>query len=169
MAPDPKSAMPGAILLMLFALGWMAIVLPWEGIALSAFLTAFFSGEPAKGSSILAVVFPLFGLPFVAVGIYLLRQPFSILKRVRTSVYAITSERVLLASAAETVTIQPERILSWRRSSGWFTGESLILSLGFTRDSDGGKVEDTQRLDGIRNAAAAEEAMRKLAAKRSNA
>ena len=75
------------VFLIPFSLFWGGFACFWEFMALTA---------TAKAGPV-AVVFPLFGLPFVAVGLYLIFGRFIVDARVRErTFYGVTNERIII-------------------------------------------------------------------------
>ena len=73
-----------------FSILWCGFAIFWEVMALTA---------TAKGGGPIALVFPLFGLPFVIVGVYFVFGRFLVDARVRErTFYGITSERIVIMS-----------------------------------------------------------------------
>ena len=78
------------ILLIPFSLLWGGFAIFWEYMALTAV-----SKVPGPAG----IVFPLFGLPFVVVGLYLIFGRFFVDARVRAGTfYGVTNERILISS-----------------------------------------------------------------------
>ena len=61
-APEQGARVRGSVITRIFGLFWLAFSLVWEAFA----LTAASAGGPA-----LTMIFPIFGLPFVAIGVWL--------------------------------------------------------------------------------------------------
>jgi hypothetical protein len=77
-------------LLIPFSILWCGFAIFWEAMALTA---------SAKGGGPVAIVFPLFGLPFVLIGLYLVFGRFIVDSRIRArTAYGITSERIVIVS-----------------------------------------------------------------------
>lgn len=94
----PKAGLvlrPADAFLIPFSLLWGGFAIFWEVAALSAAIRM----EPKEGLAFMPVVFPLFGLPFVLVGLYLILGRFFVdaWRRDRT-VYGVTNERVIIVS-----------------------------------------------------------------------
>jgi hypothetical protein len=69
---------------------WCGFAIFWEVMALTA---------TAKGGGPVALVFPLFGVPFVLMGLYLVFGRFIVDARMREcTFYGITSERIIIVS-----------------------------------------------------------------------
>jgi hypothetical protein len=75
-------------LLIPFSLLWGGFAIFWECMALTA---------TTKAPGPVAVVFPLFGLPFVGVGLYLIFGRFFVDAKVRAGTfYGVTNERIII-------------------------------------------------------------------------
>jgi len=86
-----------AFALYLFAIPWTAFALFWEVMALSPWLAMQSAENPDNAQQILSIVFPLFGLPFIAIGFWMLAKPFVLLRKAGRIVYAITDRRAIIA------------------------------------------------------------------------
>lgn len=84
---------------------WLFFI-PWT--AFSLFWTAGASGFhwPDWGNLGAYSLFPLFGLPFIAIGIWGLALPFTMRRKANSTVYAITNQRLLIASFGKTTNLQ---------------------------------------------------------------
>jgi hypothetical protein len=81
---------PQDIFLIPFSLVWGGFAIFWEVSALSFI---------PKGAGPIGVIFPLFGLPFVLAGLYLIFGRFFVDARVRArTYYGVTSERIIILS-----------------------------------------------------------------------
>jgi hypothetical protein len=91
----------GGLCLVAFAVPWTAFALFWEIMALKIA----FGGN--MGDNPMRFIFPIFGLPFVAIGFGMLSAPHWLRRRAAHSVYAVTDRRALLLVA------------------GWFSGHTV--------------------------------------------
>lgn len=84
------------IFLVPFSLMWGGFAIFWEVMAVS--LT--FGGEQQnEGLPLFAIIFPLFGLPFVIVGLYLIFGRFWVdAKKRKNTLYGITDQRIIILS-----------------------------------------------------------------------
>ena len=83
------------ILLIPFSLLWGGFAIFWESMALSML----FKPGVRDAFPPVAVVFPLFGLPFVAMGLYLIFGRFLVDRKQREkTTYGVTNERVIILS-----------------------------------------------------------------------
>lgn len=86
-SPAPGAKFKGSAALRVFGIFWLAFSLFWEAGALTAVGAAGAAG----------LFFPLFGLPFVGIGVYMvLVAPQSRNRRLRKSIYGVTDRRVLI-------------------------------------------------------------------------
>jgi hypothetical protein len=87
----------GDLFLVPFFLFWTGFACFWEAMAITGFLS-----DPASP----AICMPLFGLPFVAIGLFMLGGRFAgdVLVR-RSTHYALTDRRVMIASGRRTRTV----------------------------------------------------------------
>ncbi len=82
----------------LFAIPWTAFALFWTGMAFA--LTVANEGPDGLG-----LFFPLFGLPFVVIGIAMLVSPFWSARRKRNVAYAITDRRAIILQAGRSLRV----------------------------------------------------------------
>lgn len=68
--------------------------IPWTGFAIFWVVMAFAMSGAAAGP--VGIVFPLFGLPFVAVGLFMMSAPWWARRRLARAVYAVTDRRALV-------------------------------------------------------------------------
>ncbi|MFA6280273.1 MAG: hypothetical protein WC612_05735 [Bdellovibrionales bacterium] len=84
------------LIIYLFAIPWTAFSLFWEAMAISLWFTKAGDKMPEGMGRAVMIVFPLFGLPFIAVGFFMLARPFIEGRRARKTIYAITDRRALV-------------------------------------------------------------------------
>lgn len=118
----------------LFAVPWTAFSLFWTIMATG--------GAAASWDSIgpLSIAFPLFGLPFIVIGLGMLSVPFVPLFLRRRVAFAVTDRRLLrfvLAGRLRTQSIPGDRIGSFDRSERPDGSGSLSIVVGSHIDSDG--------------------------------
>ncbi|MBV1687987.1 hypothetical protein KRR38_09945 [Novosphingobium sp. G106] len=87
----------------LFALPWTAFALMWEAFAFLPWVTALKTPDWLQWS--FGIVFPLFGLPFIAVGLWMLWAPIHALRRAGKTAYALTERRLLRVVEAREITV----------------------------------------------------------------
>ena len=114
-----------ALAIYLFAIPWTAFSLFWEAMALSPWLAMSGNPEANKTAQIVGVVFPLFGLPFIAIGFWMLSRPFALARKARQTSYVITNKRALVV-----------------------TGGSMHETQSYPYDVMSGELNRTERRDG---------------------
>lgn len=87
--PELRAVRKAAMPLLLFFIPWTAFALFWT-IAATGFQL------PDLSRSIFYLLFPLFGLPFIGVGIWGLSMPWRMAKMAQFTVYAITTQRIII-------------------------------------------------------------------------
>ncbi|WP_324075185.1 MAG: hypothetical protein RSE14_00555 [Erythrobacter sp.] len=146
-----------------FAIPWTAFSLAWTGIAVAAVASA---GPGENELGLVAWAFPLFGLPFVAVGAWMLGQPFKPLRERGRVLYVITDERVLklsLARALDVTAVPAARIgMAERREQRDGTG-ILQLAVKVGIDSDGDRQTEHFVIGAVEDVMGAQEALNRIA------
>ncbi|MBK7207082.1 MAG: hypothetical protein IPH91_02210 [Elusimicrobia bacterium] len=94
---NPRMALMGGLALWLFAIPWTAFALFWMAGA-AGFKTPNFKSP--------AALFPLFGLPFVLIGLAMLASPIFLYRKAKRTFYIITDRRALIFEDGPTVKIQ---------------------------------------------------------------
>ena len=151
--PGPGAAR-AAFLVWLFAVPWTAFALFWIGTALAGSLAAV--GENGGGWSWATLAFPLFGVPFVAVGAWMLALPFRAARIARATDYVLTPDRLVsFQTGDETVvrSVDLDRtgpMTVKRRADGSGT---LVVETGSHLDCDGDRATDTFRIEGVADVA----------------
>lgn len=153
---DPKQ-----FLSYVFAVPWTAFSLAWTGIAAAAVTSG-----GAKDIGLVAWAFPLFGLPFVAVGAWMLWRPFVPLWERGRVLYVVTARRVLKLAIGRNLTIDTvpaDRVGPVQRrersdGSGW-----LRLAVRIGRDSDGDRETEYFEIGPVAGVAEAGAAIDRLA------
>lgn len=153
---DPKQ-----FLSYVFAIPWTAFSLAWTGIAAAAVASG-----GAEDVGFVAWAFPLFGVPFVAVGAWMLSRPFVPLWERGRVLYVVTPRRLLKLAIGSDLTIDAvpaDRVGPVQRrerpdGSGW-----LRLAIRIGRDSDGDKQIDYFDIGPVAGVAEAGAAIERLA------
>ena len=147
----------------LFSIPWTVFSIAWTAVPASVLLFAE-GPDPMKGWGRAAmVVFFLFGLPFVAVGLVGLATPFLAARRARHTVFALTDTRLAVIFNGRTLVVRSIPLSTIfavecrHRRNG--RGD-LHLDLGSRRDSDGDLVRGEEVLAGLDDVGAAERQFR---------
>lgn len=129
--PDPGKYMKSGFALWLFFVPWTAFALFWIAGASGFKLPKFDSGES---------LFPLFGLPFLLIGLAGLSAPFWMRRQARSIIYAVTNKRALSIEGAKSFTVKsywPADLSGTARKENPDGSGDLILHTEHYRDSDG--------------------------------
>jgi hypothetical protein len=118
-----------SLFIVLFGIPWTAFAIFWMAIAggISGHVP-----EQAPDFFSLFRFFPLFGIPFVLIGLAMLSAPYWALRKARRTVYAITDRRVLLIEggllgSVRVRSIEPERLNDVTRTQYADGSGNLIL------------------------------------------
>jgi len=164
--PQPGRSMRAAIPIVLFGLPWTAFAIFWMAGASGLLLGGFGNGPPAA----FRILFPLFGLPFVLIGLGMLSAPFWLRRRAKRTCYALTDRRAILWQAGwfggiEVRSYGPEELTQIHRTQYADGSGSLVFEelVSFSRNSRGHVSRSTTRrgfmyIDNVR---AVEELLRK--------
>jgi hypothetical protein len=129
--PGPGGLAKNTWPMALFAIPWTAFALTWVALALA--------GARALGH-VLAYAFPLFGVPHLAIGFWMLSGPLRARARARRTVYAVTDRRALILDAGRTTIVESHDRAALgaitRRDRRDGTGD-VLLSRTTWVDSDG--------------------------------
>ena len=131
--PDPERYMKSGFKLWFFFIPWTAFALFWMAGASGFRLPRFDDGFS---------FFPLFGLPFLLIGIGGLSSPLWLRRRAHSIVYAITDQRALTIEGAKSITVKSfpaAELGSVERVQHPDGSGDLILHCEQYRDSDGDK------------------------------
>jgi len=113
-------------------------------------------------------IFPLFGLPFVAIGLAMFASPLFVARRARKTVYAITNQRAMIVTCGrwhKVSSFAPERLQTFDRttrsdgSGDLIFGQDLALQGNHLRFQSYGFI-------GVREVRHVESLLRELANKR---
>ncbi len=160
--PDPRRVLRVTSPVLLFFVPWTMFALGWEVVALLMVRSVFTANESHTPWPI-AVAFAVFGLPFVGIGIVMMRKPFVAARQARHMLHAVTAKRVITlcldGAKRDIKSIALSAISQIEKKDHGSTG-SLKLHVGTRRDSDGDTVAVTEDWVGISNATGAEQAIR---------
>lgn len=149
--PNAIKALILASPILLFAIPWTVFAVGWEYIAVSMLLA---EGKPSTDgmSKVVGLVFPIFGLPFVIVGLIMMASPVWGWWKARRTLYVLTDQRmttVLAGKKLDITSIDVTQIASVHRIEKRDGSGTLHLYLGEYRDSEGDRVEKKVSLPGV--------------------
>lgn len=134
----------------LFAIPWTAFSLFWERMALIPLLASLGGDDISRIPAGFSIVFPLFGLPFVVIGLGMMAAPFLTIAKTRRTVHAVTDRRLLSIVDGRKLEVKSaflDRIGPVERSSGRDGWGTLKVQTMSRTDSDGDRR--TERLEWI--------------------
>jgi len=128
--PLANRAGRGSLPLVLFGIPWTAFSIFWVVMALSI------GSHVSSGSSpfsFLPFLFPLFGVPFVLIGVWMLSSPYWMRRKAQKIVYALTDRRALILSptwrgGVSVLSIAPEQLGARERVQNPDGSGSLIFT-----------------------------------------
>jgi hypothetical protein len=149
--PDRWKAFWSALPIWIFAVPWTVFALAWTNFALTGFFSAI-DQAPDGSMKLMSIVFPLFGLPFVLIGLGMMGAPFWAWWKARRTVFVLSDQRVATALAGRTfnvTSVDLAWIASVHRQEKRTGSGTLNLGMGFYRNFDGDKVEKTVVMTGV--------------------
>jgi hypothetical protein len=101
--PDAGRACRGALPIFIFAIPWTAFAVFW---VVMASWSIWHGSKPAGPAAGPIFIFPLFGLPFILVGLGLLSSPYFAYQKAKNTHYGVTNRRILVVTSGKTKTVQ---------------------------------------------------------------
>ncbi|MEJ5277038.1 MAG: hypothetical protein WHU94_14100 [Thermogemmata sp.] len=96
--PKPSRFMWSSIPIFLFGIPWTAFAVFWMAMA-SRMLFDEAGGNRPEGVDVFFTCFPLFGVPFVLIGLGMLSSPFWMYRSAQHTCYALTNQRAIIWAA----------------------------------------------------------------------
>lgn len=162
--PIPGRTTKGSWGIILFGIPWTAFAVFWTYMASGPLRNTHHNPGP------IGYLFPLFGVPFILIGLAMLSSPFWLRRMAARTVYVLTDRRAILFTGglrrgSMTVrSFQPDQLRQLQRNQNSDGTGDLI----FTQDIDTGKNGNQYPRDvgfiGIRDVKQVEELVRNLAA-----
>ena len=158
--PVARYFTPAALGAFLFGIPWTAFAIFWTAGA------AWGTTRSAAGG--LFHVFPLFGVPFILIGLVMLSAPIWAYRKALKTVYVITDRRAITFDGGWTTTIRsygPEQLNEvYRKERKDGTGDIIIARRAW-RDSDGDRRSEELGFLRIRDPKTVEAMLKGLAAR----
>jgi len=158
--PVARYFTPAAVGAFLFGIPWTAFAIFWTAGA------AWGTTRPGAGG--LFHVFPLFGVPFILIGLVMLSAPIWAYRKALKTVYVITDRRAITFDGGWTTTIRsygPEQLNEvYRKERKDGTGDIIIARRAW-RDSDGDRRSEELGFLRIRDPKTVEAMLKGLAAR----
>ncbi|GAA4035678.1 hypothetical protein [Parerythrobacter jejuensis] len=146
--PIPR-VQPASFGIFLFAIPWTAFSLFWTAMAGWGAATAM-EGEWGW----IGLAFPLFGVPFIAVGLGMLSTPFLPLFTASKTQFAVTNQRLIkltLGRSLSSETVPANRIGHIKRSERSDGSGSLTIAIRVGVDGDGDRSTEVFHLGEVAN------------------
>jgi hypothetical protein len=148
--PSATRSLLVALPIWLFAIPWTAFSLGWEWVALSGWL----SGKPSPSTthSVMGIIFPLFGVPFVLVGLGMMATPFLAWRWAWRTVHVIGEKRLVTLTVGRRLKVKSYpvgNVVRTERTEKRDGSGTLKVVTGVSRDSDGDRVETTEVFYGV--------------------
>lgn len=146
--PDPAK-MRMVFVIWLFAIPWTVFSLGWTGIALSVALQSLTTDQ---GIGWWSWIFPLWGTPFIAVGLWMMRWPLMILADAKNTIHALTNQRLITVTKRKGRQIRSASIAKLgpvkytEKRQGW---GDLSAETGSHIDSDGDRITERFEIVGV--------------------
>ncbi|MBX9664566.1 hypothetical protein [Novosphingobium sp.] len=147
--PDP-SRLRAVFAIWFFAVPWTAFALFWEAMALLPWMAS--SHTPLGIQWSFGIIFPLFGLPFIGIGLGMLWMPFKARRKAAQTIYGLTDRRMLRVTAgtkresASVLISQMGPIDVTADADGY---GNLRIQTGTRIDSDGDKITERFEVFGV--------------------
>lgn len=176
LAPGERVVWSGQPIPSRYSRGTLPIVLfgiPWTGFAVLWTAMAFVGTRSLKGDDAMSTgfrwLFPLWGLPFIAIGVGMLSSPWWLKRRAGRVLYAVTDRRAILfeparRGARKVRSFEPAALQALERTEHPDGSGDLIFARQAWRDSDGDRRTSQVGFTGVSRVREVEEVIRKLAA-----
>jgi hypothetical protein len=158
--PDPRRMLI-VLWFWAFAFPWTLFALFWEGMALSFLFLGLAKADP--NFSWFIAIFPIFGLPFVGLGCWMMWKPAAALLDAREQIHGLTNRRIMTLTmrkdkklvSADLTKIGP--IHRKEKRDGW---GNLTIETGSRIDSDGDRITEKLEVYGVPEVANLERLLR---------
>ena len=161
--PDRQTAFLSGFAIYIFAVPWAAFALYWEAMALRPWLgDAAMHGAAGIGAS---MVMPIFGLPFVGIGLIMLAAPFLARSTAERTIYGITDRRAIRLRGGRFVkvsSVEPQHFGPITRKERQDGRGTIKIALDIERERNGRrklKSFDIRAIDDVRHV---EELLRRI-------
>lgn len=154
--PVPGRFMRDGFKVWLFFIPWTAFSLFWIAGAANFQIPSFEHGFDW---------FPLFGLPFLLVGLGFLSSPFWLRRKAKSMIYAMTNQRAIEISGNKSITVKSypaSEIADIERTEHADGSGDLVLQKEYGRDSDGDSTTTKRGFFSIADVRGAEQVIHKV-------
>lgn len=146
--------------------------IPWTAFAIFWTVGATWGTSKIEGAGLFSA-FPLFGLPFILIGLGMLSSPYWVGRKARRTAYVLTNRRAIVLAGGwrGSITVrsfEPERLHDLRRKQYPDGSGDLVFAQDIRRDSDGDRHTTDVGFLAIREVKSVEEMVRGLVAQKRN-
>lgn len=140
--PDPRRMLI-VLGMWIFAIPWTLFACAWTGIAFSVYLSSI--GSEQGSVAYWTWIFPLWGTPFIAVGLWMMKKPLDILEDAKHTIHALTNERLITLTMrkgreVKTASIRKLGPVRYKeKGQGW---GDLYAETGSHIDGEGDRITD---------------------------
>jgi hypothetical protein len=150
------------------ALPTVLLGIPWTAFAIFWTAGAAWGTAKARDAGVFRA-FPLFGLPFILIGLGMLASPYWMRRKAKRTVYVLTNRRafVLAAGRRGSITVRSfelQRLTELRRKQNSDGSGDLTFARDLHRDSDGHGYFTDVGFQAIRDVKSVEDKVRALVA-----
>lgn len=141
----------------LFAIPWTAFALFWEAAALLPWAS---SETPSGIQWSFGIVFPLFGLPFILIGLWMLWMPIKAMRNAGSTAYGLTNRRLIrmvAGSRREVASVLLDQIGPINRDESNDGTGNLRIQTHSRVDSDGDRLTEKFEVLGVPDVAKLEQ------------
>ena len=134
----------------LFAVPWTAFALFWESMALMLWYPS--SKTPSELAWTFGIAMPLFGVPFILVGLGMMAVPFWAMVRAKATVHALTERRLLTVTtgrSTKVIAVPLDRAGPVETRIAPDGSGSFKVQTGSHVDSEGDRVTDKFEIIGV--------------------
>ena len=159
-APIHRFFTPPATASFLFGIPWTAFAIFWT---VGAGIGTLFTGGLSWFS-----LFPLFGVPFILIGLGMLSAPLLAYRKSRRSAYVVTDKRAITFEGGKSMTIRsypPEKLRHIYRTEKRDGSGDVIIKVRSWKDSDGDRQSEELGFLRVRDAREVERRLKDLADK----
>ncbi len=140
--PQPGK-LKAAFAIWFFAIPWTAFALFWEAMAFLPWVGS--THTPLGIQWSFGIIFPLFGLPFIGIGLAMMWMPFKVRRKAAQTIYGLTDRRLIRISAGtkrESASVMIDQMGPIDVSADADGCGTLRVQTGTRVDSDGDRVTE---------------------------
>lgn len=171
--PNPARFARSGLFVFLFGIPWTAFAVFWIGMAV---WITHGGAHKTNGPALFGILFPLFGIPFVMIGIWMLTTPARMKRDAKKTVYVITNRRAIIFGGnlgfgpfgrrrgeLEIRSFKPNRLRNLARTQSSDGSDDILFSPDTVNQRRGGSPYPQAGFFGIQNVKEVESLIKALA------